>query len=78
MYEYSFKHNSIIYVFGVCRNFRTHFCGLSVNLKRKIAERAEIEANNDVNIDDNKKEDRDSLIEMEGQTIDFNNDNPIN
>ena len=55
-----------------------NFCGLSVNLKRKIAERAEIEANNDENIDDNKKEDRDSLIEMEGQTIDFNNSNPIN
>ena len=43
-----------------------NFCGLSTNLKRNIADRAEIEVNNNKNR-------RDTLLEMDGQAIDFNN-----
>ena len=47
-----------------------NFCGLSTNLKRKIAERAEIEANNNI---DNCKNIRDTLLEIDGQSIEFAN-----
>ena len=51
-----------------------NFCGLSTNLKRNIAERAEIETNNNI---DSCKNSRDSLLEMDGLTIDFNDINDI-
>ena len=47
-----------------------NFCGLSTNLKRNIAERAEIETNS--NIDDFEIN-KDSLLEMDALTSDFNN-----
>ena len=50
-----------------------NFCGFSNNLKRNISLRAETEAIiNDKDIENNQ-DNRDLLVEMDGQTIDFNN-----
>ena len=46
-----------------------NFCGLSTNLKRNITKRAEIETNNNLY---GCKNNRDTLLEIDGLTIDFN------
>ena len=45
-----------------------NFCGFSNNLKRNIALRADT----DINVDKDVENNRDNLVEMDGQTIDFN------
>jgi len=46
-----------------------NFCGLSTNLKRNITKRAEIETSNNLY---GCKNNRDTLLEIDGLTIDFN------